>query len=90
MEEVRKLKEKNSNSRQQFIQESGTVTFVELEGGFHGIITEDGQRYLPLNLPDQYKKNGLKVTFRARHAEVMTIQQWGTPIEIVEIKEKHP
>lgn len=67
---------------------SGTVTFIDLEGGFYGIVADDGTRYLPQNLPHDFAKDGLEVTFTAEVIEdVATIQQWGIPIEIIEISE---
>lgn len=67
---------------------TGTVTHVELEGGFFGIVTDDGTRYLPLDLPEEYRTDGMRVTFTAVPAEdTATIQQWGTPIEITAIDE---
>lgn len=67
---------------------TGTVTYVDLEGGFYGIVTDDGTRYLPLDLPGEYRTDGMRVTVTAVPAkDTVTIQQWGTPIEITEIEE---
>ncbi|HOB17399.1 MAG TPA: DUF333 domain-containing protein [Candidatus Methanoculleus thermohydrogenotrophicum] len=66
----------------------GTVTYVDLEGGFYGIVADDGERYLPTDLPAEYRKDGLRVRFTADVArDNATIQQWGTPIDIVSIEE---
>lgn len=65
----------------------GTVVFVELEGGFYGIVADDGARYDPLNLPSGFQKDGLRVRFRARILEdAATIHMWGRPIEILHIE----
>ncbi|MEZ5335333.1 MAG: protease inhibitor I42 family protein [Methanolobus sp.] len=45
----------------ELIKNSGTVTFLELEGGFYGILTEDENRYDPINLADEFKKDGMQV-----------------------------
>lgn len=67
------------------ISDVGVVRYVDLEGGFYGIETEDA-RYNPIELEADYKIDGLDVRFRARvRDDVMTIQQWGTPVEILEI-----
>ena len=69
------------------ISGTGVVTYIDLEGGFYGIITETGTRYLPLNLAEEFKTDGLTVTFTATPEDVMTIQQWGQPVTILSISE---
>ena len=68
------------------VSANGTVRYIPLEGGFYGIETDKGEKYLPLNLPEEYKKDGLKVWFRGRPKKTATAQMWGTPVEILEIK----
>lgn len=64
----------------------GTVRYVDLEGGFYGIETDDGGRYNPSNLAAEYQEDGMTVRFRAvRQEDVMTTQMWGTPVEILDI-----
>ena len=47
------------------------------------------ERYLPLNLPEEYQENGISVVFEGVIREDMyTIQQWGTPLDITMIQEK--
>jgi heat shock protein HslJ len=66
---------------------TGTVTYFDLEGGFYGIVGSDQTHYLPLNLPPEFEKDGIKVSFTAvKETEVMTIQMWGTPIRILSIR----
>ncbi|HEU17142.1 MAG TPA: META domain-containing protein, partial [Methanolinea sp.] len=65
---------------------TGEVTYIDLEGGFYGIITASGERYLPLNLPDEYARAGLFVDFTARIAEESaTIAMWGTPVHLLSV-----
>ncbi len=65
---------------------AGTVQYIDLEGGFYGIVADDGTRYLPLNLPGDFSEDGLAIEFTGFVREdVATIQQWGTPLEITEI-----
>lgn len=64
----------------------GVVTYVDLEGGFYGIVVGDSARYNPTNLDPEFQEDGLEVRFRGRIQEdVMTIQMWGQPIELIEI-----
>ena len=64
----------------------GVVTYVDLEGGFYGIVVGDSTRYNPLNLDAAFQEDGLRVRFRGvLQTDVMTTQMWGTPLEILEI-----
>jgi Heat shock protein len=65
---------------------TGTVTYFDIEGGFFGIVTNDQEQYLPLNLPPEFEQDSLKVSFTAvADPDVMTIQMWGTPVRILSI-----
>lgn len=66
---------------------TGTIRFIDLEGGFFGILADDGSEYLPLNLPAEFENDGLRVSFEANIAkDVTTIQQWGVPVNITRIE----
>lgn len=66
---------------------TGTVTYIDLEGGFYGIVADDGGHYLPLDLDEAFKEDGLKVRFTLEPAEdVATIQMWGAPVRVVSIE----
>ena len=74
------------NEAEPSITSKGVVTYIDLEGGFYGIISGEGTRYLPLNLAQEYRVDGLSVSFTAvPEKDIMTIQQWGQPITIVSI-----
>ena len=65
----------------------GTIKHLKIEGGFFGIIGEDGNKYRPINLPKDYQKAGLKVEVEARlRGGMMSIHMWGKNIEIISIK----
>jgi len=66
---------------------SGTVVFVPLEGGFFGISGDDGRNYLPLDLGQEFRVDGLRVAFEAEEApDTATIQMWGTPVNVTFIE----
>ena len=44
---------------------TGVVRHFDLEGGFFAIRGDDGVTYDPLNLADGFKRDGLRVRFRA-------------------------
>ena len=68
------------------ITSAGTITYIDLEGGFYGFIASDGAQYLPLDLPDEYKQDGLVVDITGViDTDVMTIQMWGQPLRILSI-----
>ncbi|HUT12323.1 MAG TPA: hypothetical protein VMY42_17630 [Thermoguttaceae bacterium] len=69
------------------IKLTGKVVFNDFEGGFYGIVADDGGKYDPTNLPAEFKKAGTRVSVVARKRPgMMSFHQWGTIVEIVEIK----
>ena len=43
---------------------SGNGTIVRRSrGGFYGIVADDGERYLPADLPQEFRADGLRVRF---------------------------
>ena len=65
----------------------GTVKYMDMEGGFYGIVTDDGRRLLTMGLPTEYRQHGAKVKVQGKLLkDVMTIQQWGTPFKISAIE----
>jgi hypothetical protein len=66
---------------------SGTVVYQEIEGGFFGIVAEDGKKYNPINLDESFKKDGLRVKFDANVKKGMVgIHMWGQYVEILKIE----
>lgn len=64
----------------------GTIKWMDLEMGFFGLISNNGNEYLPLNLPQKYQINGQKIHCEIKELDgVMTSVMWGTPIDITEI-----
>ena len=66
---------------------TGTVTYIDLEGGFYGIIGDNQENYDPINLPDEFQQDGLKVTFTAKFRDDLAdYHMWGRIIEILQIE----
>ena len=65
----------------------GTVVYKELEGGFFAIESDDGKKFNPVNLPETFRTDGLKVSVSAQPYEGMSAHMYGTLIEIVDIAE---
>jgi len=64
-----------------------TVKYLALEGGFYGLLSDKGAKLLPMNLPKKYQVAGTILSIKGQIlSDVMTIQQWGTPFNISEIK----
>lgn len=72
---------------QDIINTTGRVEYFDFEGGFYGILGDDGNNYEPMNLPEQYQKQDCKIKFiGVIRSDVMSIHNWGTIIEIREIE----
>ena len=66
---------------------TGTVVFHSMEGGFYGIISDDGECYDPVNLEQEFKVDGLRVYFEARILrDAGSIHMWGHVISILKIQ----
>ena len=64
----------------------GVVTYVDLEGGFYGLVVGDSARYNPTNLDPEFQEDGLRVRFRGvLQEDVLTTQMWGRPLELLDI-----
>jgi hypothetical protein len=68
-----------------YIRGEGTVVWVNLEGGFWGIEAANGHEYEPLNLPEPFQVNGMKVVFSGKLLNWPSMHMWGETLEIGEI-----
>jgi inhibitor of cysteine peptidase len=74
-------------SRGEAVSGTGTVKYIDLEGGFYGIVGDDNKHYDPMNLDQTYQQDGLRVRFQARiRQDISSIHMWGTIIEITKIE----
>lgn len=64
----------------------GTVVYKNLEGGFFAIHGDDGSKYDAINLPESFRKDGLKVKVTAQlKKDAVSFHMYGKIIEIVDI-----
>ena len=69
------------------LTEEGTVQYVDVTGGCWRIVSYDGVNYEPVNLPDEFKKDGLAVRFSAkRRDDVVTTCMVGQVVELLGIR----
>ena len=69
------------------ISGKGTIEFINLEGGFYGIVGDDAKNYDPLNLSQEFQVDGLRISFQVKERkDVDTFHMWGIPVEIIEIE----
>jgi len=66
---------------------TGTVAYIQLEGGFYGINGDDGRSYDPINLPAEFRKNSMRVSFEAKELKnAASFHMWGIIVEIIHIQ----
>ncbi len=69
------------------IRATGIIQFQDLEGGFWGIVVDDGRKFDALNLEPSFQKEGLRVRFEAKpETEMMSTRMWGTMITLTHIE----
>jgi len=67
---------------------TGQVYYGNMEGGFYGLIGDDGLKYQPTNLPRKFKKEGMSLKFDAKiKGGMVSAFQWGTIVELSNVSE---
>ena len=76
-----------NDNEEDIIKGTGTVVFINLEGGFYSIIEDSGYAYTPINLDQEFRVDGLRVRFEAIILHGLGgIPFPGTRIEIITIE----
>jgi hypothetical protein len=66
---------------------TGTIVFLSFEGGFYGIKGDDGRSYDPINLPVEFRKEGMRIRFEAKELrDRASFHMWGTIVELVHVQ----
>ncbi len=69
------------------IEHVGTITFVNSDGGFWGIVTEDSTRFRPTNLPAEFEQEGMVVEIEGYVLDEEREEgEWGIPIRLTEVE----
>jgi hypothetical protein len=85
MEAVKEIDSKHDESEKMTI--TGQIRYLEFEGGFYGFIANNGDKYMPSGLKNEYRRNGLIVEMKVEPIpDMMTIQQFGILVKVLEIK----
>lgn len=68
---------------------NGKIVRVDLETGFWGIMSDGGEKYIPVNLPEMMKEEGLGISAKATPVKGNTgMHMWGDYIRILWIGRK--
>lgn len=85
MKVVKSISEPKQANQQMTLK--GQILYQHMEGGFYGFIAQNGDKYMPTGLSDEFRKDGLVVELKVELiSDTLTIQQFGEVIKIVEIK----
>ena len=70
-----------------YIVGKGTIVYLDFEGGFFGIMSDDGERYDPFDLPKEFQIDGLKVEFELEELPGwVSYHMWGSIVKIINIE----
>ena len=69
--------------------EKGSIRAVSAEQGWYGIVpdSDEGTVYAPEGLPEELKRDGLRVVFSGEVGEIPpNVRMWGTPLKLTKIE----
>jgi hypothetical protein len=78
---------------QEFTDARGAIVAVNEQNGWYGIVPDSdrGTRYAPDRLPDDVKKDGVRVIFSGRVGPIdPNVRMWGTPFTVTSIRAETP
>jgi hypothetical protein len=66
---------------------TATVKYLDLEGGFYGLVTDEGRKLDPVNLPEAFRQDGVRIRARLeRLTGRASTHMWGELVRIVSIE----
>ena len=67
----------------EIVEVNGTIKYFDSEGGFYGIVADNGKQYDPMKLDKVYCKDNLRVKVSGiAKNDIVSKHNWGTMIEI--------
>jgi len=67
----------------------GNVVYLDLEGGFWGIVANSGKKFVPINsLASDFQTEGLAVSAEMEPVHVLGTTMWGEHVKINTIEKK--
>ena len=60
-----------------------TSTYVELEGGFWGLIDQEGNQYKPIHFYEQLKTPNIQFKISMKQVDIMSFHMWGMDVKII-------
>ena len=73
--------------RENVVRGTGTIALLDFEGGFWGIVGDDGEHYDPINLDSEFQRKDLRVYFEAKiRTDLGSFHMWGKIVEILKIQ----
>jgi len=68
----------------------GTILYIDLEGGFYGLVGDDGECFEVANLEIDYSEfmvDSLRVRYRVKELkEYISFRMWGTMVEALSLE----
>jgi hypothetical protein len=76
----------NTTGEDEILSSVGTVTYLDFEGGFYGIVTDDQEHHDPINLDEKFKNEGERIFYSYKiRKDSLSFHMWGNIIEITNI-----
>lgn len=63
----------------------GSIVYNDFEGGFWGILGDDGKRYRPTELAEEWQRPGLRVVVECERSSAVSFHMWGIAVDIESI-----
>lgn len=76
----------DQTARGNTVSGKGMIRHMQLEGGFFGIVTDAGERFLPENLERGFQQDSMRVAFEGVVTNRPTTAMWGRTITITHIE----